>query len=193
MNSNISRMAAKRLAGFGFGLTGVMLLFLMSCAGSGSGDDPQSAPDREKYSCQAILGPIVGATVELYRATDISLGPLCTVTTTDDPDIDLSGFMDIPADYLRDDGFYLLVAQGGEDIDPDDDGIRDSVPSPVNGKLHALFTREQIQTGQAKITAVTELTYQYTRYLLSAGYGDAELESGVVPSGAHHSDCRYQR
>ena len=167
------------MVGVGFGLTGIMLLFLLGCAGSGLGDDPQSASDGEKYLCQALLGPIVGATIDVYRATDISFGTLCTVTTVDDPNIDLSGFMDIPADCVEDDGFYLLVTQGGEDIDPDDDGIRDPIPSRVNGKLHALFTRDQIQTGKAKITAVTEVTYQYTRYLLSAGYGDMEIEEAL--------------
>jgi len=179
MNSMIINKTGRHLSGVGVGLTGITLLFLLSCAGSGSGDDSQSASDDETFFCQALLGPIVGATVDVYRATDISFGALCTVTTVDDPDIDLSGFMDIPADCMEDEGFYLLVAQGGEDIDPDDDGIRDPIPSRLNGKLHALFTRDQIQTGKAKITAVTELTYQYTRYLLSAGYGDTEIEEAL--------------
>jgi hypothetical protein len=179
MNSRIIDKTGRHLAGVSICLSGIMLLFLVNCAGSGSGDDLQSASDGEIFLCQAVLGPIVGATVDVYRVTDISFGALCTVTTVDDPDIGLSGFMEIPADCVEDDGFYLLVAQGGEDIDTDDDGIRDPIPSRVNGKLHALFTRDQSQTRKARITAVTEMTYQYTRYLLSAGYGDPEIEEAL--------------
>ncbi len=171
--------SAKLIGYIGFGFMGIMFLFFLSCDGSGSSNDQLPSSDNDHFSVQALLGPIVGATVDVYSTTNLSNGALCQVTTLDDPDIDLAGVMNIPSDCVEDDGFYLLVARGGEDIDPDDDGVRNSVPSKVNGKLHALFTRDQIQAGQVKITAVTELAYQYTSYLLSAGYSEMEIEEAL--------------
>ena len=166
-----------------FLVVGWLLFLFAGCGGSsGSGDfqtgDNADAAD-EMYSSQALLGPIVGASVAVYFIGDLPSEPLCQISTVDDPDLDIAGSMQIPADCVEREGYYLLVAQGGMDIDPDDDGIRDPEPVPLRGKLHALFTREQIETGQAKVTAVTELAYQYVHYLISAGYGDSEIEAAL--------------
>ena len=155
------------------------LIFLAGCGG-GSGDSANTT-----YSSQALLGPVVGATVEVYDATDLSAGVLCTTVTGQSDQIDLAGMISIPSDCVRDEGLFLLVVSGGSDIDADDDGLLDDTPTPVNGRFHSLLTGAQLISGEAKATALTEAAYQHVRYLLASGSSHGAILQSLDNSALH--------
>jgi hypothetical protein len=49
----------------------------------------------------------VDATAEIYDATDLSAGLLCSAITADSADIDQAGLIDIPDSCVSADGLYL--------------------------------------------------------------------------------------
>ncbi len=125
------------------------------------------------------IGPIVGATVDIYHTSTLTGQPLCTIRTENNSDLNLAGALRIPRECIFQEGFYLLVASGGMDIDSNDDGILDSTPSPMRGKLHAILTREELLANSGKLTAVTELAYKHLHYALAAGYGHDDIAEGL--------------
>ena len=130
-------------------------------------------------SSQAILGPVVNAEVAVYHSAHLDAGPRCVSRTQDSNVLDLAGRMEIDGACIAEPGFYLLAVSGGQDIDADDDGVRDAVPTPMQGVLHGLLSREQILAGDARVNAVTEVAYQYARYLLAGGYGQETIEDAL--------------
>jgi hypothetical protein len=155
---------------------------LSACGGGGSSSDNPSAPPPPQetvYSGQALLGPIVDATVDVYSIETLG-SPGCTVTTSANNNVlDESGIFEIPASCIGDDGYYLLVVSGGSDIDVDDDGVIDATPTPMNGKLHAIASRAQLTTGNTKINALTELAYQQNRLALASGLDTKNLANNL--------------
>ncbi|MES9862919.1 MAG: hypothetical protein ABW138_18960, partial [Candidatus Thiodiazotropha sp. 4PDIVS1] len=52
-------------------------------------------------------------------------------------------------------------------VDADDDGQLDETPTQVTGRFHTLLTGDQLVSGEAKATVLTEAAYQNVRYLLA--------------------------
>ncbi len=154
-------------------LLGLTLLF----AGCRDGDDdsevvspPPPNPPPKAYQGQAILGPLVDASVEVYTLSTLDSAPIYTATTSSDDRLDQSGLFTIPEDLVDDNELYLIKVTGGQDIDADDNGSMDDNPTANQGTIHALLTPDQIRGSRFHVSILTELLYQRLYYLLAANY-----------------------
>ena len=154
-------------------LLGLTLLF----AGCRDGDDdseeispPPPNPPPKAYQGQAILGPLVDASVEIYTLSTLDSTPIYTATTSNDDRLDQSGLFTIPEDLVDDNELYLIKVTGGQDIDADDNGSMDDNPTANQGTIHALLTPDQIRGSRFHVSILTELLYQRLYYLLAANY-----------------------
>ncbi|MBL4869031.1 MAG: hypothetical protein JKY67_21920, partial [Pseudomonadales bacterium] len=147
-------------------------------------DIPIAAYDVSGHHSQALLGPVVGATINVYhilaRPADL---PFCRTVTIDSPDINAAGSFAIPTECnIKSDNHYLVEVVGGMDIDADDDGVIDASPTPVNGSFHAYVTGQQILTNAWNVTVLTEAIYRNIQHYFdpdfqawaAAGLGLAE-------------------
>jgi hypothetical protein len=145
---------------------------LLEKVGQGNGGGPPLGPNAGKG--RAVLGPIAGAGFEIYLVSDLAAGPVVTGITTSGA-IDEAGRAEVDPGLFTDAALYLVVVSGGEDIDADDDGVADAVPTPVNGKVHAVLTGAQIKAGDWRVSVLTEVAYQSILFMLQAGYDDAAI------------------
>jgi hypothetical protein len=152
--------------------------------GGGDGDSqttnstPPSTTDN--IQGQAILGPVIGATVNLYQLDNIN-SSICSTETLISSNIEAAGTITLPASCpeFNDDDLYLVTVAGGEDIDADDDGNIDDVYTNVEGVVRAIISGQQILEGNWKVTALSEAIYQAVQYSISSGdmdYIAAELK-----------------
>jgi hypothetical protein len=75
-----------------------------------------------------------------------------------------SGMAFLPGDPgLDPDAFYLVEANGGEDLDPDRQSDLQGEPASVAGKWHALAKGSRILKGNLKVSIATEAIYQYLK------------------------------
>lgn len=164
---------------------GFTLLFLCvalyGCGGgSGGGRSDTGSQPAYNSSGQALLGPVVGAAVDLYTL-DSTTAPVCTTTTTDSDVLEEAGLIRFEDGCLAEDGPYIVVVSGGNDIDADDDGIIDTAPTAMNGALHALITAEQIRGQDWKVNILTDVIYSRVRYMLALGMGQDEVLARLAP------------
>jgi len=149
------------------------------------------------YLNQAKLGPISGANVVLYKATEahkvdkeILFEGLTSISTK----IVEAGIISLPvprpgdlpettdevrlmSSILNYDGDFILELSGGVDIDRDDDLVVDSQFTPVNGKLRLILSKESLLNNDFKVNILTELAYQLSKDLLGDDYDKARLQS----------------
>lgn len=105
---------------------------ILSACNSGSSPAASSAASPSSDASpagQALLGPLINAKVELYSLTNVDGAPIFTTTTADSDDLDQAGRFAIPASSIDDDQLYIVKVSGGQDIDADDDGVRDASPT----------------------------------------------------------------
>lgn len=144
------------------------LIVVISCGGGSSSTDNATPSDNEETNNaqlgpmqgQILLGPIVGATVEIYPASALDLPAICTTTSSDQDAPNGPGVINLSTCSIDPDILYYLIVFGGEDIDVDDNGVLDNVPTPKQGALHALITGQEIIDGNWRINILTELAYQ---------------------------------
>jgi len=114
---------------------------------------------------RAVLGPLAGATVKVYRLNDLENEIYSDVT-------DDEGYFDtqlLPEDLTK----YVLVAvSGGEDVDADDDGETDPTPTPNAGTIHGLVTAAEFREGGFQVTALSDIVWRYTKNLTSQADAD---------------------
>lgn len=144
---------------------------LSGCTSGGGGNSTSNnsdpAPENPSFG-QALLGPLVNASVEVYSLSGLAGAPVYTTTTTDSAVLDEAGLFTVPAALVDSAEVYLVTISGGLDIDADDDGILDAVPTTNNGTIHGILTPEQILAGNYRVTVLSEVVYQSMRYLLSS-------------------------
>jgi len=145
---------------------------LYGCGGGGGNSIGSQAIYNS--SGQALLGPVVGASVDLYTLDSLT-APVCTTITTDSNVLEEAGLIQFEDECLADDGAYIVVISGGNDIDADDDGVIDSAPTAMNGALHALMTAEQIRGQGWSINILTHTIYARVRYMLALGMEQEEV------------------
>lgn len=112
---------------------------------------------------QILLGPIVGATVYVYsiddRLSGVDSAPICSAITSDlasgEP-----GVVDLSNCNIDESSLYFVWARNGLDIDADDDGELDAVPTAMRGDVRAVLTGEQIRQGDWRANILTEMGYQ---------------------------------
>jgi hypothetical protein len=144
-----------------------MTIMLAGCSSSG---DPS-----HNGVGTVILGRIENATVEVYERQSDGTFTLLFTTTTEQTDVfDAAGTFDPQAHRLSSNRMYLFKAIGGQDVDADDDGVRDAVPTPVQGVMHALMRGNRARS-DFRMTLLSELVYQRVRWMLEARYDAAAI------------------
>ncbi len=149
------------------------------------------------YLNQARLGPISGANVVLYKATEahkVDKEVLFEGLTSVSTEINKAGIISLPvpppgelpqtseaiflmsniADY---EGDFILELSGGVDIDRDDNLVVDDQFTPVHGKLRLILSKESLLNNDFKINILTEVAYQLTKDLLGENYDKARVQS----------------
>lgn len=124
---------------------------------------------------QALLGPIVDATVEVYGAGNFDGLVVCTVTTSSADAPEGPGVIDLSACPISESEIYFLVVQGGMDIDADDDEVIDATPTAKEGALRAIISGRSILDGEFRINIVTEIAYQSVADALLSGAVGLEI------------------
>jgi len=128
-------------------------------------------------------GPIAGAKVEIIKASnadDINPSVLYRGSTTDKEDIFESGLLEIPDNVLttfEDNEYYLVLAEGGRDIDRDDDMHRDSVPTDNNGTIHALIKGIDLKKMPFRVNILTEAVYQVSGDVIGYNFNATALQN----------------
>jgi hypothetical protein len=148
------------------------------------------------YLNQARLGPISGAKVTLYKASEEDNPQrelLYEGSTSVSDKIDKAGvislpipypeqktlsteeqaFMDSIADY---DGDFILELSGGFDIDKDDDLVVDSTYTHLGGKLHLILDKKSLLNNDYKVNILTEIAYQLSKDLLGSSYDKKRVQ-----------------
>ncbi|WP_456403735.1 cadherin repeat domain-containing protein [Hydrogenimonas sp.] len=144
------------------------------------------------YLSQARLGPIAGADVRLYRATDEGKAQrelLYEGKTTIGTSVDEAGIIRLPVPYPQQpeseysdeqreflsriegyEGDFILEVSGGYDIDANDDLVTDSNFKRFNGVLHLILSKERLMQNDYKVNILTEIGYQLCKDLLGEYY-----------------------
>lgn len=138
---------------------------LTSCGGISGTGGPSRAEKEKPEEGRAVLGPIVGATVSIRDIEDINT-IACSATTTDHADLARAGAISFEAPCIYASHIYLVTVSGGDDIDFDDSGERDTTPTPNRGEFRALLTGEQLLQNDWKTNALTESVFQALQYSL---------------------------
>jgi hypothetical protein len=131
---------------------------------------------------QALLGPLSQAHYKLTKLHHSEAIVEGTTTQGDGEDVTTAGIIPLSAKLLNslESGYYLLTVSGGEDIDRNDDLIWDETPTPVSGGLHAIVTKEELQTGHYKVNIFTQVIYDYLAGVENlAQMSDAKLAQRV--------------
>ena len=119
------------------------------------------------YLEQLLYGPLSGADLALYEAVYYAnKTAIYTGKTASGNTLYTAGNIEIPDEIvstLDDDTLYLLVANGGVDLDHDDDMKIDAVPTVNSGETHLLLTGKDIKEIGFKANVLTEIAYQIVK------------------------------
>ncbi|RLB09864.1 MAG: hypothetical protein DRG27_03950, partial [Deltaproteobacteria bacterium] len=149
------------------------------------------------YLNQSRLGPISGADVKLYKASqenDVNRELLYEGKTFTSSKIDEAGVINLPVPYPQQttysleeqalldaiadyDGDFILEVSGGFDIDADDNFEVDSSFTQVNGKLHLILSKQRLLQNDYKVNILTEIAYQLSQDLLGSNYDKVRLQT----------------
>ena len=195
------------------GLVAAVLL-LSACGGGGSGGSGGSNGDGENQdpvvettdnnsdegnqnpvvetagSNQAQLGPLSGATINVYRITDLNTPVEGPVTAKSSDDLTIAGSFDLNLTGIIDSEWLLVTASGGQDIDANDDGVIDAKPTSNSGTIHALATAADIKSG-IKLNVLSEMAWQTLKANIEQGYAstdDLKNDLGWVASNLLSED-----
>ena len=127
-------------------------------------------------SGRALLGPLADAEIALEGLDGVPIAR--TLTSPDDKDLQSAGAFSLHVDLASLPDVLLVTAQGGRDLDPDNDGIRDRHPVANEGRIHALLPRALL-TDPFTLNPLTEIAYHEVQRRFPAG-----LES-VNPADMH--------
>lgn len=118
----------------------------------------------------AALGSLANATVSV---ADAELTDVAVASGTTDGNGRFAIIM--PTESANAPGkLYLVTVRGGNDIDANDDGVLDPVPTPNLGALRALATREMIVNGNVNLSVLSDLAYQFI--------GTGSVDPGTTPA-----------
>lgn len=138
--------------------TGSVLLFTLFFSGCGGGGG-STTTSTTTLSGQATLGPLSGSEIVLMDLNNSIIGTYAA--KTDNADLDNAGSFSFTVESSKIPTAFLLVASGGKDIDPSDDGVMGSIVEN-NGSIHAILTIDDLKLKNLKINPLTEIIYQDT-------------------------------
>jgi len=148
------------------------------------------------YLNQSRLGPISGANVKVYKASQDDKANreyLYEGYTSVSTDINHAGVISLPVPYPQQtelsstqqafmdaldgyDGDIIIEVSGGSDIDSDDNLEVDSSFKEVDGSLHLIVTKERLLQNDYKVNILTEIAYELSRDLLGDSYDKDRLQ-----------------
>ena len=166
----------------------LLIMFLVTGCNSGGDMDISSTSqqqvnvdenlDEVSGPVQAILGPLAGAHIRAYQITDL-INPVEGPITANESltDMDKAGSFSLSLSGISGDEWILLSATGGQDIDADDDGTIDPVPTDNSGTIRALAKAKDWRT-EGTINILSELAYQQVKDSVEQG-DTTDLESNL--------------
>jgi hypothetical protein len=140
------------------------------CGGSGGGGSSTvSDGSSPEVTNQAILGPLAGATIRAYRLTNL-------VTAIEGPKtagaaaggLTGAGTFSLTLAGVPDDELILVIAEGGQDLDANDDGVLDAAPTAMNGSVHTIAEAVLWRQGGATVNVLGEIAWR----LVQSDLGD---------------------
>jgi hypothetical protein len=170
----LKRCLSKKIGSFFIWLLAV--IFLFGC-NSGSGGD--TGKGGNYVTGQAVLGPLAGASVTVYEYPHLEIA-LYSTTTSESEILSVAGLFFIPEDLFKDDPLYVIEVSGGNDIDADDDGIVNNIPTVNSGTLHLTATGSQLKTGDFYVNILSDISYYKLRYLFLARYPQESIQDKMT-------------
>jgi len=135
------------------------------------------------------FGPIAGASVKIVSAQnygDDNASIIYRGTTTSNADILKAGLIELSSSdktKFDDESYYVISARGGEDLDRDDDLVRDDIPTPNEGTIHAIIKGSDIKLLSFRLNVLTEAIFQVSGGVLGSNY-DAVALAEKLDDGA---------
>lgn len=132
-------------------------------------------------------GPLVGATVSVYDPLFPDAPPVWTSTepTQDSTDVETMGTFFLPASSITSgdfDALFLIRATGGQVVPLNENGEPEGQTANFAGSVRLLARRATMlrndESGNQfvfKMNPLTELAYQRTKWMISAGYSSDEV------------------
>ena len=115
---------------------------------------------------RVVIGPVEGATVSVYTLDDLDAPPLESSVTGE------KGAFSFLLAGIDPETLLAVRAEGGLDIDANDDGLVDLVATPVDGAVHAFVTAGDLRDGRVRVSAVSEMAFRYAETLLTNTHPD---------------------
>jgi len=143
-------------------VTAVLSIGFVGCGGGGGGSSAPaggggSSTATTTINGQATLGPLSGSDIILMDLNNTIIAS--STAKSDNTDLDNAGAFSFSVATSKLPDTLLLVAGGGKDIDPLDDGaMNNNVDN--NGSVHAIVTLSDLQLKGIKINPLTEVIYQ---------------------------------
>jgi len=132
-------------------------LIFSGCGGSSSSAEDSVA---EQITGTAQLGFISGGDVKLFKLSDLnnSIASTTSSISTDPTQAGQFTFNNVSLNSLE---YYLVEISGGEDIDPNDDGLMDFNESiALSGSVYSLAKGSELKSGSVRINALSNMAYQ---------------------------------
>ena len=129
------------------------------------------------------FGPIAGANVKIVSAKnygDANASVIYSGVTTSNTDILKAGLIELSSSdkaKFDDENYYVIFARGGEDVDRDDDLVRDDIPTPNEGTIHAIIKGSDLKLLSFRLNVLTEAVFQVSGGVLGSNYDAVALEN----------------
>ena len=169
---------------FSFMLAVSFALIFLGCGGGGSdssgndsagdGNSVSKSYSIDSNSNNGIMGPLKGATVKIYKLSDLTTA-IEEINTND------LGAFTVNLSSIDDDEMLMVSISGGEDVDADDDGLLDDAPTTNSGTIRGLAKARELKNGSVNITLLSEILYTYVQHLIGeVHFDDLEEAMNVV-------------
>jgi hypothetical protein len=126
-------------------------------------------------------GPIAGASVKIVDAQNYGKDNpvvLYRGETTSHDDILKAGLVELSDGdkaKFEDERYYVISAKGGEDVDRNDDLIKDDTPTPNNGTIHAIIKGSDLKLLSFRVNVLTEAIFQVSGDTIGSHYNSEAL------------------
>ena len=119
---------------------------------------------------QALLGPLSAADITLTKAENfLNNVAFYESSTSGGNSLLTSGIFYFTNEVLKSlesDTYYVMSVIGGDDIDADDDGKLDLIPTKNLGSIHAIVNADTITHKNFKVNVLAEIAFQLTQEML---------------------------